>query len=44
MTEAQVREKYTQYTKDNEKGKVKQLGVGNKKDQHKNYKTRMWVR
>ena len=28
------------YTKENEKGKVNQLDVGNKKDQHNNYKTR----
>ena len=33
-------EGYLEYTKENEKGKVNQLGVGNKKDQH-NYKTRM---
>ena len=27
----------------NEKGKVNQLDVGNKKDQHNNHKTRTWV-
>ena len=27
----------------NEKGKVNQLDVGNKQDQHIHYKTRMWV-
>ena len=32
-------EGYLEYTKGNEKGKVNQLDVGNKKDQH-NYKTR----
>ena len=29
---------YLEYTKENEKGKVNQLDVGNKKDQH-NYRT-----
>ena len=37
-------EEYLEYTKENEKGKVNQLDVGNKKDQHNNYKTRTWVR
>ena len=35
-------EGYLEYTKKNEKGKVNQLDVGNKKDQH-NYKTRTCV-
>ena len=36
-------EGYLEYTiKENEKGKVNQLDVGNKKAQH-NYKTRTWV-
>ena len=35
-------EGYLEYTKENEKGKVNQLDVGNKKDQH-NYKTRASV-
>ena len=35
-------EGYLEYTKENEKGKVNQLTVGNKKDQH-NYKTRTCV-
>ena len=35
-------EGYLEYTKENEKGKVNQLDVGNKKDQH-NYKTRTFV-
>ena len=32
-------EGYLKYTEANEKGKVNQLDVGNKKDQHNNYKT-----
>ena len=35
-------EGYLEYTKENEKGKVNQLDVGNEKDQH-NYKTRTCV-
>ena len=35
-------EGYLEYTEENEKGKVNQLDVGNKKDQH-NYKTRTCV-
>ena len=37
-------EGYFEYTKENEKGKVNQLDVGNKKDQHNSYKTTMWER
>ena len=33
-------EGYFEYTKENEKGKVNQLDMGNKKDQHNNNKTR----
>ena len=35
-------EGYFECTKENEKGKVNQLDVGNKKDQH-NYKTRTCI-